>query len=81
MQKGKEKIMDTKVFEHEGYARIDAQSGFIEIIGEHGEPTDLASSMIGELSAPTVRRIKIRVYLMDKEEAQTARQIFSMPRR
>lgn len=68
--------MDKKTFEYEGYAKIDGQSGLIEIVDKDGNVNELARLMTGGRDVTTIRRIRVSGWIMGGNETESARFVF-----
>jgi hypothetical protein len=66
--------MDKKVFDHNGYIRLDTATGIIEFIGDDDKVYDLTD----ETGAVKYFRGSIKFYEMSGSEVGTARGAFAM---
>jgi hypothetical protein len=69
-----------KIFEHDGYFRIDPITGVIEVLDKDGKIEELAAKITTETGGHTSARkyvyAKINVYELSNTERETARFTF-----
>jgi hypothetical protein len=74
-------MADRKVYEHDGYAKVDPNTGVIEIVDPDGLVSELAqnistASTVNGQRPIMIGRISMRFYEMTGSETETAKSIF-----